>query len=164
MNLKACRTVEMSGSKFSIEFIDGLTPSDHRGVVFLKHDDGTLDAASVFDCLDDSPRRTVLTRFDHWIIGSKNDRWFHGWPNEKKFSNCFTFKWKYRGVMNRFYGFLCHPQPNARPRYQLCTLHSHALKHNWNTDPSYLRLAENLKDDSSVVEAIETCFPDKKLN
>lgn len=164
MNLKTCRVIEMGGAQFSIVLIDGLAPSIYRGVVFLTQDDESLNAANVFDCLEDKPRREVLTRFDYWISGGKNDRWFHGWPNEKKHSNCFTFKWKCRRVMSRFYGFLCHPQPNTKPRYQVCVLHSHALKHDWNTDPSYLKLAETLKVDLNVVEAIKTCFPDKKLN
>ncbi len=150
----------MKGAQYSIALVDGLAPSDYRDVVFLTHDDGNLDAANVFDCLEDNPRRTVLARFDYWKAGGMQDRYFHGWPSDRRFKNCFTFKWNHRRTMHRFYGFLCHPKQNTRPRFQLCVLHSHATKHDWNTDTSFLTLAESLKATPTVLGAIKNLFPD----
>jgi len=67
-------------------------------VVFLtKPDDKNLDAKAVFDNLDNKQKRTLLTRFDHWIEGAEGatpqDKYFHGWPNDKDYKSCFVFKW-----------------------------------------------------------------------
>lgn len=63
--------------------------------------------------------------------------------------------------MNRFYGFICHPQPNVRPRFEVCVLLSHDVKHTNSTEQSHLRLAAELFADEKVKAALQMYFPDK---
>src|SRR5579863_9412955 len=143
--------------------IAGLKNSDRRGIVFLSSErDATLDAHDVFENLDEIPKRLLLSRFDYWIDGGINDRYFHGW-SDPNYRNCFVFKWKHENQNHRMYGFLCHSKPNENPRFQLCVLISHARKTQWETDPQELNGARNLHESAAVREAIARAFPAKPI-
>jgi hypothetical protein len=151
---------------YSIKAISGLAVSERRSVVFLLSNEHSLNAESRFNAMNEpnEPRsnqqRTVLSRMDYWISGGHNDRWFHGWPNHPDYANCFTFKWNYRNVDQRFYGFLCNPRSKTNPRFQLCVLHSHGEKVQWNTEPGFLELTVRLSKTPDVAKAIEESFSD----
>ena len=145
-----------------IHVIEGLRPSDLRGVVFLTCDTEKASAKVAFDSLKLKQKRTMLDRFDYWISGGKQDKYFHGWPNDPKFKECFVFKLYYTQQWHRFYGFLCHPQPASRPRFQVCVLCSHAIKAVWETDPNELQGADALRVDPRIGAAIAMIFPDKQ--
>src|SRR6266513_6514704 len=150
---------------YTVEPISGLTGSTRRGVVFLTDEAAELDAHLVFSEMRDgtNPKREVLKRFDFWIAFGRKDEWFHGWPNRPEFKNCFVFKWKFRNVGQRFYGFLCHPQPTIRASFQLCVLHTHDSKSEEATEQKHLRLANKLRAKSVVSAAIQMHFPDSRL-
>src|SRR5271154_5666126 len=151
---------------YLIKAIGGLAMSPRRSIVFLISDEHDLNAASTFDSMNDATgkrskqQRTVLARFDFWINGGVKDNWFHGWPNDRKYANCFTFKWSYRNVNQRLYGYLCNPLRKTNPRFQLCVLHSHCEKMQWNTEPGFLDLAVKLSATADVLKAIRESFPD----
>jgi hypothetical protein len=158
----------MATSGYRVLPIEGLKPSNRRAVVFLtKPDDKNLDAKAVFDNLDNKQKRALLTRFDHWIEGAEGatpqDKYFHGWPNDKDYKSCFVFKWKHKNGHHRLYGFLFNPQPNTRPNFRVCVLASHAIKSTWETDPSELKGAKALHDSLPVIAALKALFPDKKV-
>lgn len=153
---------------YSIKAISGLAASTRRSVVFLLSDECNLDAETRFSSMNEpnksrsNQQRNVLNRMDYWIGGGHNDRWFHGWPNQPRYASCFTFKWNYRDIDQRFYGFLCNPLRESNPRFQLCVLHSHGEKVQQNTEPGFLELAIRLSKTPSVVKAIEEIFPDQE--
>jgi hypothetical protein len=151
---------------YSIKGITGLVVSSRRSIVFLLSDDqDMINARDIFAAMNSSrdarsrQQRTVLDRFDHWISGGIKDNWFHGW-SERKYIDCFAFKWKYRNVDQRFYGFLCNPLPRSNPQFRLCVLHSHAQKVQWNTETKFLDLAVKLSALVDVKTAIQAVFPD----
>jgi len=138
-----------------------LKPSERRGIVFLNDGLGTLDALGAFNVLKVKYRRELLDRFDYWIGGGVQDRYFHGWPNVPEYKDCFVFKWKENRNCHRLYGFLYHPQKRTRPRFQLCVLISHAVKKEWETDPQELIGAKQLRNELEVIRAIRERFPDE---
>ncbi len=148
--------------------IDRLNGSTKRGMVFLRcEEESDLNAIAAFAELSgDRTRRNrerdLRARFDYWIAGGRNDIWFHGWPNVRKYKPCFVFKWKENRACHRFYGFLCHPTPNKNPAFQLCVLCSHAVKTEWETDPSELDGALALSGDVDVLAAIKMTYLDKE--
>lgn len=148
---------------YIVKRITGLTPSQKREVVFLTGEAEELDADAVFSAMQDntSQKRNVYSRFDYWIAFGKKDEWFHGWPNNPEFKHCFVFKWKLKGVGQRFYGFLYHPQPMSRAPFQLCVLHTYDTKTEAKTEPRHLRLANRLRADQVVKAAIQMHFPDQ---
>jgi hypothetical protein len=146
---------------YTIVKIAGLTQSSSRAVAFLSNEDLRLDAENVYAAMQPATamartkqRKELLTRFDFWINGGHKNNWFHGWPNDTDCKACFTFKWKNRNVDQRFYGFLCNPLPMTNPRFQLCLLHSHAQKFEWNTDDRHLKMAIKLSGTTEVLSAI----------
>lgn len=151
-----------SSRPFAVVRIDGLRPSERRGIVFLVRDgDDDLDAAKVFSKLKQKQDRAVRDRFDLWIDGEEyRNNYFHGWPNNPKYKQCFVFKWKHRNQNHRFYGFLHNPQPRTRARFQLCVLTSHATKSSWETDPSELDGANELRFNLEVIGVIKGAFPE----
>ena len=152
---------------YSVKLIRGLAVSPRRSVVFLLSDECDLNAETRFNSMNEpgKPRsneqRNVLTRMEHWISGGHNDKWFHGWPNHPDYAGCFTFKWNYRNVDQRFYGFLCNPMRKCNPRFQLCVLHSFGEKVQWNTETGHLDLAIGLSKTPAALKAIAESFPDK---
>lgn len=125
-----------------------------RGLAFLMcAGNQDIDAKVVFDKLSQKVERTLRTRFDHWLDGKTQDDWFHGWPNDHRYRDCFVFKWKENRKNHRLYGFLCRPLLEDR-RFQLCILVSHATKNTRETDPRILPRLNILKDDQAVRNAI----------
>jgi len=153
---------------FLVELIPRLPISERRAVVFVRNDQlRELDAATWFEEIDDpeyrpvNTRRLVRERFDYWIGGGPpHKKYFHGW-NVPGYRMCFCFKWTERNVMNRFYGFLWHPQPTTRPRFEVCALLSHDFKYTNETEEAHLRLAARLFGDARVRTAIQMHYPDK---
>ena len=144
---------------YAVVPINGLKPSERRGIIFLvRDDDDALNAAGTFDALEQKQKRAVLDRFDFWIDGGINDRYFHGWPNVPEYKQCFVFRWKHGRQNHRLYGFLCHPQPKVRPRFQICVLVSHATKNTWETDPGELDGANELRNKLEVIGVIKAFF------
>src|SRR6266542_1283397 len=113
----------MAAKAYTVRPVSGLRQSPHRSVAFLLSDeDEDINAAETFDRLIPAKRRAVLDRFDYWISGGHNDDYFHGWPNEPSYKDCFVFKWKDGRQRHRLYGFLCHPLLQTNRRFQLCVL------------------------------------------
>lgn len=141
--------------------IELITREDHsrRGVAILISEDRKATAKSVFDklcCKPNDIERTLRTRFDAWIDGQNNKKWYHGWTQSEfqgRYTKCFVFKY----YKNRFYGFLCNPK-KSNTRYQVCVLISHALKKEWETDEADLRDVEAMRTTSAVKEAIDVFF------
>jgi hypothetical protein len=153
----------MPSPAYQVASIEGLKPSERRGIVLLSAEGlSDLNARPVFEALGDKHKRALLDRFDLWIEGKEhNNKYFHGW-NDPTYRNCFVFKWKEKRQHHRLYGFLCHPQPNLRPRFELCVLVSHAIKASWETDPSELDGANGLRINPLVIGALVLAFPDKQ--
>ena len=150
----------MLSKTYIVTRIELLKMSARRGVVFLCcQEDNEIDAAVVFAGLDDKKDRDLRSRFEHWIDGGTNNKWFHGF-NEEGYRECFVFKWKAKRQHHRLYGFLCHPMPRTNRRFQLCVLVSHAKKNQRETNKTELDGVKALRSDSSVYAAITTEFPD----
>lgn len=149
--------------RYAVVRIDGLKHSERRGIIFLvREDDDDLNAARIFNALGPKQMRGVLDRFDLWIDGGVRDNYFHGWPNIPEYKHCFVFKWKHKNQNQRLYGFLYHPQPKTRPRFQLCVLITHATKKDWETDPRELDGANEVRINLQVIAAIKVVFPEVK--
>ena len=103
----------------------------------------------------------MRTRFDLWIDGGTHDKYFHGWPSQPRYKQCFVFKWKDGQACHRMYGFLFHPQA-GNPAFQVCVLATHAIKLAWETDPRELEGAVKLWNDPLVIAAIMAAFSDAK--
>jgi len=139
---------------YSIELIRGHEIT-RRGLAFLIcESDGNIDAKSVFERLRPNREREVRSRFDYWLHGGTNDKWFHGWPNNPTYKDCFVFKWKERSQHHRLYGFLCNPLFNGKSFFRLCVLVSHATKNTWETDPAELDGVNEIKEKGEVKEAV----------
>lgn len=150
----------MPSKTYIVKRIEQLKMSARRGVVFLCcQEDDELDAAVVFAGLEDKKDRDLRSRFEHWIDGGTNNKWFHGF-NEKDYRECFVFKWKEKRQHHRLYGFLCHPMPRTNGRFQICVLISHAEKNQIETDITELDGVNALRSDPSVNVAITMRFPD----
>jgi hypothetical protein len=134
-----------------------------RAIGFLESDtDQTLNGQSQFEALKPVREREVRTRFDFWISGGRNPRLFHGWPDLTKYKECFTFKWRENRQHQRLYGFLHHPKPKSRPRFQLCVLVYFDTKNEDETDFSILNDLNQLRKDSFVIAAISKEFPEER--
>jgi hypothetical protein len=150
---------------YQIVPVDRLRRSEWRAVVLLRcGDNPALDAVAIFKSLDLDParKRELLDRFDAWIDGAvHNNRWFHGFDRQE-YRDCFVFKWKQKNRGKRLYGFLYHPQPHTRPRFELCVLTNHADKPHpqFETDPRELDTAKSLRASVHVRAAIMMAFPD----
>jgi len=151
-----------SSNPYAVTQIDGLKPSERRGIVFLvSPENPDLDASETFDNLEQKQERAVRDRFDLWIDGIEHrDNYFHGWPNHPKYKGCFVFKWREGKQNHRLYGFLFHPQPRTRPRFQLCVLISHAIKNEKETDPSEMSQVDKLRSEIEVIRAVKAAFPE----
>jgi len=134
-----------------------------RAVGFLQSaKDPSLDGGQKFRELKSAREREVRSRLDYWIAGGTNNRWFHGWPDLTKYKECFTFKWKENRQHQRLYGFLHHPKPKTAPRFVVCVLVYHDEKNEDETDFSILDRLNELRKDSSVVQAINSLFPEER--
>jgi hypothetical protein len=151
----------MADDQYTVKLVAGLKRSDHRAIAFLWSDfDDDVNAGRVFEGLRGKTARELRSRFDYWLDGGIQDRYFHGWPNSAQYKDCWVFKWKENRKCHRLYGFLFHPTPLSTPRFQLCVLVSHATKSEWETDPAELEGAKELRENASVIAAIRKAFPD----
>lgn len=134
-----------------------------RAIGFLESEtDTTLNGKSKFDVHKPAREREVRTRFDYWLSGGRNNRWFHGWPDLTKYKECFTFKWKESRQHQRLYGFLHHPKPKTHSSFQVCVLVYHDEKNEDETDFSILDRLNELRKDVSVIATIKDQFPEER--
>ena len=144
--------------KYIVESVAGLRPSTRRAVAFLCcESNDEIDAEPVFNRLEPKREREVRNRFDHWIDGGTNKRWFHGFDN-LEYRGCFAFKWKDKNQHHRFYGFLHHPLPARNAAFQVCVLASHATKNTWETDLAELDDVNRWRADPEVTAAVLRAF------
>ena len=104
-----------------------------------------------------------MTRFDAWIDGKIEKKWYHGWDRSEfqgKYTNCFVFKCKEKRSEHRFYGFLYNPKL-SNPRYQICVLVVHAFKNEWATDETDLKEVERIRTTPAVKKVIDDFFKEK---
>jgi hypothetical protein len=139
-----------------------------RAIGFLEEileeeEQSSLDAKSEFDCLETGRERDVRKKFDHWLSGGRNDKWFHGWPNDAQVKECFCFKWDHKRQHHRFYGFLYHPQPKTNSPFQICVLAYHDVKNDESTNRNLLLNSMTLRTDARVRMAISFVFPDEEI-
>lgn len=151
---------------YSIVAISELRVTERRGIVLLTARTGHLNAATEFKRIDTEKALTkrskeLRTRFDWWISGKSQNNWYHGWDAEE-YRHCYCFKLNVKNVMHRFYGFVCHPQPETRPRFELCVLCFFDAKPGADTDKYYLRESMRLLSDKYVKIAISAHFSDIK--
>ena len=144
---------------YSLEFI---TTEDHprRGVAFLISEDEKVVAKSAFDLLNEEVERALRTRFDAWVDGLTNKKWYHGWNQSEfrgKYTKCFVFKCKEKRSFHRFYGFLSNPR-SSDPSYQVCILVNHAFKSEWETDEADLKDVEEIRMSYLVQKIIDNYF------
>jgi len=138
-----------------VKFILGHDVNNRRGLAFFVcPNDDTIDAEAVFNGLTTKKKRDLKSRFDAWLAGKVNDNWYHGWPNNPDYKDCFVFRWKDNRQNHRLYSFLCNPFPNNN-NIRLCVLVSHAAKNTWGTDPAELNGAKELSTNVDVNEAIK---------
>jgi hypothetical protein len=146
---------------YSVSPIGGLRSNNRRGLAFLERsDDADINAKAVFERLQEKTKRDLRTRFDHWIDGNHHDKYFHGWPGDERYKECFVFKWRKGKVHHRLYGFLINPKPQENPRYQLCVLVSHGTKTEEYTDLTELDGAKDLRAREEVIRAVKRAFPE----
>jgi hypothetical protein len=133
--------------------------SARRAVGFLDGDP-QMDAAGNYAGFGTNDKSTMNRRIEHWALPKDGPKaWFHGWPNDKKYRECFVFKLN----EHRLYGFLCNPLPNSNPRFQLCTLIIYTAKYERKTERTILKKVEQWRTSSAVREAIAYVYPDGKV-
>ena len=143
--------------------IEFATEKNHkkRSVAFLVCSNKKVSAKLVFDGLENTnPERMLWVRFDSWVAGLPNKKWYHGWTQSQykgNYTNCFVFKCKEKKLEHRFYGFLCNPKPSDHS-YQVCLLIRHALKKEWETDETDLKIVEEMRNLPTVQRAICDCL------
>ena len=136
--------------------------SDDRGIGFLEDArDDDLDAGAVFDGLTGNTERKVRSRMDYWLQGNVYDKYFHGWTGLPEYKHCFEFKWEERHRPQRLYGFLCHPIPISKPRFELCVLIFHVIKDDV-TDFGALDNVNLLRNHPETTDAISHTYPEYK--
>lgn len=146
--------------KYLVWFPDGHR-IERRGIAFLIcENDKNINAKSVFDNLELKREREIRSRFDLWLAGGINDRYFHGWPNNPIYKNCFVFKYKDKNQHHRFYSFLCNPMPNNLS-FQLCVVVAHAQKNTKETDLAELDGINDFIKNNEVTEAIVKALKDR---
>ncbi|MBZ5537767.1 MAG: hypothetical protein LAO31_17570 [Acidobacteriia bacterium] len=135
--------------------------SQKRGIAFLEETgkEDEIDARITFESLKEKIRRNLLSRFEYWISGGVQNKYFHGWPNDARHKECFVFKWKEAGTNHRLYGFLINPRPVTLPAYQVCILCSRAHKKD-ETDPTILDWMMELRANEKVIHAIKSAIPE----
>jgi hypothetical protein len=149
-------------STYKVELVT-LENHPKRGVAFLISRHRKVTAKDAFDDLDSNIERLLRTRFDAWIDGQINKKWYHGWTQsefEGKYTKCFVFKCKGKRLHHRFYGFLYNPKPSNHS-YQICVLVSHALKNEGETDETDLKEVEEIRTISAVQKSIDDYFREK---
>lgn len=140
--------------KYSVETLVG-HKFTRRGLAFLVcANDKNINGKTFFERLKPKREREVRSRFDYWLEGGINNHYFHGWPNNSNYKNCFVFKWKENRQNHRLYGSICNPILND-PGFQFCVLVSHATKNTWETDPNELDEVKELMRKDEVQKVIQ---------
>jgi hypothetical protein len=146
---------------YSVTLVEGVQASSHRGICFLESEsDRDVNGKTVFVGLKAKLKYDMLSRFDYWLGGGTQNKYFHGWPGDKDCGRCFVFKKKEAGTHHRFYGFLINPRSSSDPGFQVCVLVSHARKNSENTDPSELEAVIRLRNRPEVIGAVKRVFPE----
>lgn len=151
----------MAVQKFTFATVPGHSVG-RRAIGFLEREgNAALDAKTTFEALEESKDRDVRKKFDLWLSGGRNDRWFHGWPNDPDVKECWSFRWDEKRQHHRLYGYLYHPQPQTKRYFQICVLAYHDFKNDESTDRTILLRCMKLRSDALVQMAISLVFPDK---
>lgn len=152
--------LRMQTGKCRIELVAGIRKNDRRAVAFLECKSmAWVNAKVVFDGLGEKQKKTLLTRFDHWIDGFNYPKYFHGWNLSEhggRYTRCFVFKLPARGSNMRFYGFLEHPAKDQR--FVLCVPAIHTWKDQWETEESDLKRIIALKNEKAVAQALKDLY------
>lgn len=143
---------------YAVVPVAGLKQSKRRAIAFLASKE--TNTGTAFSSLSARREREVRDRFDYWVDGFHKDTYFHGWPNNPKYKDCWVFKWRDRRTEQRLYGFLCHPMPTRNPQFLLCVLCFHAPKNERATDGWILARLVALRAKPEVRIAIAAVFPD----
>lgn len=140
--------------------VPGVRSSERRGIGFLEgHNE--LDAGREFDALPEKTSRQLLSFVDQWLDGQPDiPTRYHGFWNRPNYKECQVFKPRGKKKESRFYGFLCHPQPNTRNRFQLCVLCINSRKNQWDTDDAELDRVLGWLCNHEARMAIAIEFPD----
>jgi hypothetical protein len=135
-------------------------PSTRRGVGILSFSSNRQATAKAGYHGLGEKQKWILKAVDWWVSGNlvpKNRG--HGWDKKQyggKYVDCYVFK---TSDDDRFYGFICHPlQHDAR--YEFCVLVLYAVKDQWKTDEQALKICIDMKEDKSVIQALQVIFPD----
>ena len=141
--------------------VPGVRASERRGIGFLEgHSE--LDAGGEFDVLPEKTLRQLLPFIDQWLDGRPDIHTrYHGYRSRPDYKECFVFKPRGKRKESRFYGFLCHPQPRTRQRFELCVLCIHALKNERETDDAELDRVLCWLCSNGAKVAIAMEFPDR---
>jgi hypothetical protein len=144
----------------TFRIVPRLRVSSGRAVGFLEGDE-QLDAGPRFDELEQKQEWLVRSRMELWVDGHNGpDEYFHGYPNNPRYDRCFAFKWKEKRVGQRFYGFLCNPQPITNRGFRLCVLTIYAPKTEFETDSAELDRVNQWRANWRSKEAIRILYPE----
>jgi hypothetical protein len=149
----------VSQGPIKFRLFTGVRQGSRRQVGILQGDN-ELDITTGIAALKENQRRDLLSRVQRWLDGFDGPKnWFHNFPNDQICPACFVFK-----VGNhRFYGYLYHPLPKTDSGLQLCVLCSHAIKHEWETDPAEKSLVSRWYQSSEAKAALAAEFKDTLL-
>ena len=152
----------MSPGTIKFRLVPEVRYNERRAVGFLEGH-GELNAGAVFESLDTQQRNFLRVSIDLWVDGANGPATrFHGFPNDKDYWMCFTFKAKESRQHHRFYGYLDNPQPVLNRRFQVCVLCVHAMKSEHETDRSELERVRVWYASGGGKQAVQTVFPDGK--
>lgn len=154
----------MSPEGIKFRLVPQIRRNERRAVGFLEGH-GELNAASVFDGLDEKQKNFMRVSMDIWVDGANGPATrFHGFPNDADYWMCFVFKAKEKRQHHRFYGYLCNPQPTLNPKLQLCVLCIHAMKNERETDRAELERVKAWHSSIAAKQAVQAIFPDQEKN
>jgi hypothetical protein len=150
----------MPSREFLFSFVSLLPIGPRRAIGFLEdRNDPRMDARATFATLSGNRERTVRHKFGYWQEGGQpHDKWFHGWPSNPKYKDCFVFKWDEQRLHHRLYGFLCNPSA-TQPRLRVCALMYHDAKTDWETDYSILDRINTARQNQLSFAAIIKSLP-----
>lgn len=140
--------------------LPGVQFTERRGIGFLEgHSE--LDAGVAFDGLPERTLRQLITFVDQFL-GCTPDisTRYHGYRSKPRYKDCYVFKPRGKKKESRFYGFLCHPQPNTRKRFELCVLCINAWKNERDTDDAELERVLGWLCNTGTRMTLQMEFPD----
>lgn len=151
--------------KFEVVKLEGLEETD-KGLAFLQcAARKEIDAKTYFDKLKPPKlKQDVLNRFDHWIQGNNFKKYFHGFPGDPHYNQCWVFKWQRSGAQHRLYGFVFKPRPETDAGFKVCILVCHGQKPGGDHhDPGKLALTESLRLNLEVMKEVKKAFLEVKV-